>query len=75
MSFLYKVDKVLRNMKVFKFVFSMVLLTYLISFALVPLFLLFDIPDMGGFSMEQSNIELEFFLVVVIAPIIETFLF
>ena len=75
MSFLYKVDKVLRDMKVLKFVFTMVLLTYLISFALVPLFLLFDIPDMGGFSMDESNIELEFYLVVVIAPIIETFLF
>lgn len=69
------VDAYLRELPVHRFILHMIFITIFLSFAIIPLFLLFDIKEMGGKPMDFTNIFDDLLLFVVIAPVIETLVF
>ncbi|MCT4606220.1 MAG: CPBP family intramembrane metalloprotease [Marinisporobacter sp.] len=76
MELIERIDEYFRRLSILKFISIMVLCSYLVTLPLIPLFEIFQVDDMGGpDAVKESAPILEFILAVVIAPIIETFIF
>jgi len=76
MKWIKDIDEYFRCVPTYKFIILMVLLSYIVVVPLIPLSILFDIDDMGGAdAIRESSPIMEFVLVVIIAPFLETLLF
>jgi len=76
MKWIKAIDEYLRCVPPYKFIMIMVLLTYIVIVPLIPLSILFEIDDIGGpDTIRDSSFIMEFILVVIIAPLVETLIF
>lgn len=75
MKFAVKIDEYFNKLSKPKFVLIMVLCTYVLPLLLLPFFFMFNIQSMEGVELNEKNFALDFLLVVIVAPLIETFLF
>jgi len=76
MKCLKKIDSYLRSVPTYKFIILMVLLSYIVVLPLIPIAILFELDEIGGpDSVRESSYILEFILVVIIAPFLETLIF
>jgi membrane protease YdiL (CAAX protease family) len=69
-------DKYFRDLGKKKFIVAMVIISYIIIVPLIPLTMMLDVKNIGGpEAVKESPVMIEFLVVVLLAPFIETLIF